>query len=257
MRFRIVGLVKYSWKTPKAIGLVTKVSSHKEYLLKIHRWLVAKQATLKWLIFLTVAWLWKMHKQKHKNLWSPPWRFKQCLIGKLVWRNKLSLESLMTVYKQTKEGEKSDLFSPSLKWRWLQFALEINYPAVRTWLTWRQVPGVRGSVERRRSPEAIGAASGAVWRGVEDLAICVSWDLQEEEDHIVTLLPERRCDKRLKQTENQTAARCFPLKPLDLGLVPRRGPANEAQPGRPSSPASELDMMLLPRPPSCANLANG
>lgn len=112
-------------------------------------------------------------------------------------------------------------------------------------------------MERRRSPEAIGAASGAVWRRREDLAICVSWNLQEEEDHMVTLLPERRCGKRLKQTENQTAARYFPLKPLDLGCMPRRGPANEAQPGIPSSPASELDMMLLPRPPSCVNLANG
>lgn len=124
-------------------------------------------------------------------------------------------------------------------------------------MTWRQVPGVRGSAERRRSPEAIGAASGAVWRGGEDLAIWVSWDLQEEEDHIVTLLPERRCDKRLKQTENQTAAHCFPLKPLDLGRMPKQEPTNETQPGIPSSPASELDMMLLPRPPSCANLANG
>ncbi|RXN26799.1 hypothetical protein ROHU_005531 [Labeo rohita] len=102
-----------------------------------------------------------------------------------------------------------------------------------------------------------GAASGAEQRRGEDLAICVSWDLQEEEDHIVTLLPERRCDKSLKQTENQTAAHCFLLKPLDLGRMPRQGPANESHLGIPSSPASELDMMLLPRPPGCANLANG
>ncbi|KAL1261947.1 hypothetical protein QQF64_007212 [Cirrhinus molitorella] len=105
--------------------------------------------------------------------------------------------------------------------------------------------------------QKLGAASEAEWRGGEDLAICVSRDLQEEEDHIVTLLLERRCDKRLKQTENQTAAHCFPLKPLDLGRMPRQRPANETQPGIPSSPASELDMMLLPRPPGCANLANG
>lgn len=102
-----------------------------------------------------------------------------------------------------------------------------------------------------------GAASGVERRGGEDLAICVSRDLQEEEDHIVTLLPERRCDKRLKRTENQTAAHCFPMKLLDLGRMPRQCTTNETQPGIPSFPTSELDIMLLTRPPSCANLANG
>lgn len=102
-----------------------------------------------------------------------------------------------------------------------------------------------------------GAASGAERRGGEDLAICVSRDLQEEEDHIVTLLPERRCDKRLKRTENQTAAHCFSMKLLNLGCIPRQCLTNETQPRIPSFPVSEFDMMLLTRPPSCANLANG
>lgn len=43
-------------------------------------------------------------------------------------------------------------------------------------------------------------------------------DLQEEKDHIVTQLPERRFDKKLKQTENQTAAHLFSLETLGSGL---------------------------------------
>lgn len=84
----------------------------------------------------------------------------------------------------------------------------------------------------------------AKWKGEGALAICVSWDLQEEEDHIITFLPERRFDKRLKKTDKQTAA--LSLKALvGSGLTAKRGPTYENRALLWATAASETELSHL------------
>lgn len=104
---------------------------------------------------------------------------------------------------------------------------------------WRGSRIPESEAVRRGDGRVLQMPSRARWKGEGALVICVSWDLQEEEDHIITFLPGRRFDKRLKKTDKQTAA--LSLKAL-VGSGPnaRRGPTYENR-----AAASETELFHL------------